>query len=107
MNDWIGFGILVAMGLGAFLFLRYLSKPKKISAEEFEKRAAEGQTLVGAGMMELQKFLDPSTENAIVATQELRQGRYNKKKDQGDGGEADAELDGESDGESDGEENND
>ncbi len=79
------------MGLGAFLFLRYLSKPKKISAEEFEKRASEGVSLVGAGMMELQKFLDPSTENAIVATQEIKQGRYNKKKDQGDGGETDEE----------------
>lgn len=85
MNDWIGLGILVALALGAYLFLRYLSKPKKITAEEFEKNASEGKSLVGAGFMELQKFLDPKTENAIVATRELKQGRYNKKKDQGDG----------------------
>jgi hypothetical protein len=68
-----------------------LSRPQKITAEEFEKRASEGVSLVGAGMMELQKFLDPSTENAIVATQEIKQGRYNKKKDQGDGGESEEE----------------
>jgi MFS superfamily sulfate permease-like transporter len=91
MNDWIGLGILIAFAVGAFLFLRYLSKPQKITTEEFEKRAAEGTSLVGVGMMELQKFLDPSKENAIVATQELKQGRYNKKKDQGDGGESDGE----------------
>ncbi len=85
MRDWIGLGILIALALGAYLFLRYLSKPKKITAEEFEKRAEEGVSLVGAGMMELQKFLDPSTENTIVAMQELKQGKYSKKKNQGDG----------------------
>jgi hypothetical protein len=93
MSDWIGLGILIAFVLGALLGLRYLSKPRNVSAEEFEKRAAEGTSLVGAGLMDLQKFLDPSKENAIVATQEIRQGKYNKKKDQGDGGEADEEND--------------
>jgi len=91
MSDWIGLGILIALALGALLFLRYLSKPRNITPEEFEKRAEEGKTLVGAGMMELQKFLDPSVENSIVATQEIKQGRYNKKKDQGDGGEGEDE----------------
>jgi hypothetical protein len=85
MSDWIGLGILIALALCALLFLRYLSKPKTITPEEFERRAEEGQTLVGAGMMELQKFLDPSVENAIVATQEIKQGKYSKKKNQGDG----------------------
>ncbi|HEV7643765.1 MAG TPA: hypothetical protein VGO50_07475 [Pyrinomonadaceae bacterium] len=103
MSDWIGLGILIAFGLGIFFGLRYLSRPRDLSAEEFEKRAAEGQTLVGAGLADLQKFLDPSKENAIVATQEIKQGRYNKKKDQGDGGESDDQLNGESDSE----ENND
>lgn len=85
MNDWIGLGILIALALGAYLFLRYLSKPKKITAEQFEKNLEEGPSLVNAGMMELQKFLDPRAANSIVAAQELKQGRYNKKKDQGDG----------------------
>ncbi len=91
MSDWIGLGIFVVIALGAFFGLRALGKPRPISSEEFEKRASEGQSLVGAGFMELQKFLDPSTENAIVATQELKQGRYNKKKDEGDGAPAEAD----------------
>jgi hypothetical protein len=85
MSDWIGLGIFVALALGAYFGLRALSKPQKITAEEFEKRASEGVSLVGAGLADLQKFLDPSKENAIVATREIKQGRYNKKKDEGDG----------------------
>jgi hypothetical protein len=91
MNDWIGLGILVLAALAIHIGLRVLSKPKKITAEEFEKRASEGVSLVGAGFNELQKFLDPSKENEIVATQEIKQGRYSKKKDQGDGKETDEE----------------
>jgi len=62
MSDWIGLGILIAFALGIIFGLRYLSRPRDLSAEEFEKRAAEGTSLVGAGLADLQKFLDPSKE---------------------------------------------
>jgi hypothetical protein len=39
--------------------LSQLSKPQRITTEDFEKKLEEGTSLVGAGFMELRKILDP------------------------------------------------
>ena len=84
MNDWIGIGVIVAIVLGALYGLLQLSKPYDVTPEEFEKRARQGPGLISAGMIGLQKMLEPGAKKAIEAQEDLRQGRYNKKDESGD-----------------------
>lgn len=84
MNDWYGLGFLILLVGGAYLFLRQLSKPKKLTPEEFEKRAAEGGGFAKIGVLELQKVLDPSKANSIEVVQDLKGGKYDKKQAKGD-----------------------
>ncbi|MDQ4121371.1 MAG: hypothetical protein M3209_07985 [Acidobacteriota bacterium] len=84
MNDWYGLGFLVLLVLGAYLFLRQLSKPKKMTPEEFELRAAEGSGFAKIGVLELQKVLDPTAKKSIEVVQDLKGGKYHKKQAKGD-----------------------
>ena len=84
MNDWYGLGFLVLLVLGTYLFLRQLSKPKKLTPEEFERRAAEGTGFAKIGILELQKVLNPAEKSSIEVVQDLKGGKYNKKQANGD-----------------------
>jgi hypothetical protein len=88
MNDWIGLGIIAFVLVCALFGLAQLSKPYNVTTEEFEKRAKEGPGLIGAGMIEIQKILDPAAERAAEVQQELKQGRYDGEQGSGDGPEA-------------------
>jgi hypothetical protein len=84
MSDWIGLGIIAFLVLCGIFGLSQLSKPYNVTTEEFERRAKEGPGLLGAGLVSLQKALDPSKEKAVEAMEDLKQGRYNKKQESGD-----------------------
>ena len=88
MNDWIGLGIIAFLILCGLFGLSRISKPYDISNEEFERRAQEGPGLLGAGLVGLQKALDPAMQKAVEAQEDLRQGRYNKEDESGDPPEA-------------------
>src|SRR5713226_4379064 len=79
MNDWIGIGVIAAIVLCGLYGLHRLSKPYDVTPEEFERRAQEGPGLISAGMIGLQKMLEPGAKKAIEVQEDLRQGRYNKK----------------------------
>ena len=84
MNDWIGLaiiGFLVACGLFG---LSRLAKPYDVSVDEFERRAQEGPGLISAGLVGLQKALDPSKEKAVEVLEDLKQGRYDGEQETGD-----------------------
>lgn len=85
MNDWLGLGFLIFLVAGAWLGLRILSKPKKLTEQEFERRVNEGRSLVNAAMMELNKFLSPQAAKSIEVIEELKDGKYQKKQAKGDG----------------------
>src|SRR5678816_3378355 len=88
MSDWIGLALIVfVIGCGIFGLSR-LSKPYDVTTEEFERRAQEGPGLLGAGLVGLQKALDPSKEKAVEVVEDLKRGRYNKKEESGDPPEA-------------------
>jgi hypothetical protein len=76
-NDWIGLGIIVFLVLCGLFALSRLGKPYEVSVEEFERRAQEGPGLLSAGLVGLQKALDPSKEKAVEVIEDLKQGRYN------------------------------
>ena len=84
MNDWIGLGIIAFLVLCGLFALSRLSKPYDVSVEEFEKRAKEGPGLLGAGLVGIQKALDPGMQKAVEAQEDLKRGRYNKEDESGD-----------------------
>ena len=95
MNDLIGIGVIAAIALCGLYGLHRLSKPYDLTPEEFERRAQEGPGLISAGMIGLQKMLEPGAKKASEVQEDLRQGRYNKADESGDPPEA-GELDDES-----------
>ncbi len=88
MSDWLGLGIIVFLVICGLFGLSQLGKPYDITTEEFERRAQEGPGLLSAGLVSLQKALDPSKEKAVEVVEDLKQGRYNKKEESGDPPEA-------------------
>ena len=85
MNDWIGLVVIGFIVLCGLLALWQLSKPYDVSVEEFEKRAAEAPSLMSAGLVGLQKILDPATPKAVAAQDDFKEGRFDKKQAKGDG----------------------
>ena len=88
MNDWIGLAIIGFLIVCGLFGLSRLSKPYDVSVEEFERRAQEGPGLLGAGLVSIQKALDPSKEKAVEVIEDLKQGRYDGEQGSGDPPEA-------------------
>jgi hypothetical protein len=84
MHDWIGLGIIGLVIACGLLGLYRLSKPYEVTPEEFEKRAQEGPGLISAGMIGLQKMLEPGEKKAIEVQEDIRRGRYNKEDESGE-----------------------
>ena len=88
MSNWIGLAIIVFIVLCGIIALSQLSKPYEVTLEEYEKRAHEAPGLLSAGIVGLQKVLDPATEKAVEAQEDLRQGRYDGEQGSGESPEA-------------------
>lgn len=88
MSDWIGLGIIAFLILCGLFGLSRLAKPYDVSVEEFERRAQEGPGLISAGLVGLQKALDPSKEKAVEVLEDLKQGRYDGEQESGEPPEA-------------------
>lgn len=83
MADWLGLLFFVLLIAGVFVGLKILSKPITRTEEEFERNAAKGSTMLGAGMSALQEILDPSAAKAKEVKMQMKEGRYGKKKREG------------------------
>jgi hypothetical protein len=88
MSNWIGLGVILLLVIGAIFGLAQLSKPYEVSVEEFERRAQEGPGLISAGLVGLQKVLDPAMQKAVEVQEDLRQGRYDGEQGSGEPPEA-------------------
>ena len=86
MGDWIGLGFFIILGLAAIAGLRSLSRPRTKTAEEFERNAAEGTTMMGAGMNALQEMLNPEAARAREVQMQIKDGRFQKKRREGKSG---------------------
>jgi len=92
MGDWIGIIFFVVLVLGVIVGLKALAKSRVSTADEFEQRAAENTTMLGAGMNALQELMNPEAAKAKEVQTQLKDGRYMKKKKEGKaGGNADEE----------------
>jgi len=87
-SDWIGLGIIVALVLIGVFAVAMLSRPYDVTVEEFEKRAKEAPSLLSAGVVGLQKILEPGVAKAVAAQEELRQGRFDGEQGSGEPPEA-------------------
>jgi hypothetical protein len=85
MSDWIGLAVIGFIVLCGVLALWWLSKPYEVSVEEFEKRAHEAPSMLSAGVVGLQKFLDPAKAKAVVAQEDFKEGRFDSEQAKGDG----------------------
>ena len=88
MSDWIGLLVIGFLVLCGIIGLSQLSKPYDVTPEEFEKRAQEGPGLLGAGLIGIQKALDPAVEKAAAVQEDLKQGRYDGEQGSGEPPEA-------------------
>ena len=83
MNDWLGLGFFALLMAGVIVGLKILSKPATRTAEEFERNAAEGTTMLGATMNALQELMNPEEAKAKETITQMKDGRYQKKKREG------------------------
>jgi hypothetical protein len=83
MSDWIGLAFFVLLIIGAFFGLKALAKPQTRTAEEFERNAAEGTTMLGASMNALQEMMNPEAAKTKEVQTQMKEGRYQKKKREG------------------------
>jgi hypothetical protein len=83
MSDWIGLAFFVVLIVGAAIGLKLVSRPHSRTTEEFEKKAAEGTTALGASMNALQELLNPEAAKGKEVAVQLKEGRFNKKKSDG------------------------
>src|SRR5436190_22810218 len=86
MSDWLGLAFIVLLIIAGVVGLKLLSKPQTRTSEEFERNAAEGTTMLGAGMNALQELLDPQAAKSKEVVTQMKEGRYQKKKREGKAG---------------------
>ncbi|MCC6826388.1 MAG: hypothetical protein IT172_11645 [Acidobacteria bacterium] len=84
MGEWFGAVFIGLLIIGLVIGLRVLSKPRVSTADEFERRAADGPGTIGVFVNALQDAVDPAAARAKEAVMEMKDGRYQKKKDEGD-----------------------
>jgi hypothetical protein len=88
VSDWIGLAVVALLVFCGLFALSRLGKPYDVSVEEFEKRAQEGPGLLGAGLIGIQKALDPAMGKAVEAQEDLKRGKYDSEDESGDPPEA-------------------
>jgi hypothetical protein len=86
MNDWIGLAFIIGLMIMALLGLRTLSKTRTRTAEEFEKGAAENSSFTGALLNALHDVTDPGARRRKEVVQQMKDGRFMKKKREGKAG---------------------
>lgn len=90
MSDWIGLGVIFLVVVGGLFFMSRAGAPRKpITQEEFDKRVKEAPGLLSAGLMGLQKILDPAAEKAAAVQEDFRQGYLDGEQESGDGNDTD------------------
>jgi hypothetical protein len=87
MSDWLGLAFILLILYGSIWGLSILGKPRRLTEKEYARSLRDGTGLAGAGMLELQKILDPPAKKSVEAVQEIKRGKYDKKRNSGDDGE--------------------
>lgn len=78
MSDWIGLAFFILIPVGILVGLKLLSRKKVSTEQQFEQRASESGSLLGAGVNALNGMLNPGEAKGKEAITEVKKGRYNK-----------------------------
>ncbi|MEJ7617795.1 MAG: hypothetical protein WKF30_12730 [Pyrinomonadaceae bacterium] len=86
MQDWIGVAVFVGVIAIGLVVISQLGRGRApISEEEFERRVQEGPGLLNAGVIGLQKILEPGAAKAEAVQQDMREGLYAGEQGSGEG----------------------
>ena len=83
MTDWIGLIFFVLLIVGVWFGLRALANPRPRTSEDFEKGASENSSFTGALLNALHDVTDPGARRNTEVRQQMKEGRYQKKKREG------------------------
>ena len=86
MSDWIGAAFFVLLLVGALVGIKVLANPKKRTADDFERGAAENTTMTGALLNALHDVTDPGAARAKQIRMQMKDGTFRKKKREGKAG---------------------
>ena len=85
MADWIGLGVIILFVVSGFYALGRAGDARApITQEEFDRRVKEAPGFLSAGIMGLQKILEPGMEKAVEVQEDFRQGFYDGEQESGD-----------------------
>jgi len=85
VGDWVGTAIIIGLVFCGLFALARLSRPCEISADEYERRVKEGPGAIGAGLIEIQKILDPAAEKAAEVREDFKAGHLDGEQESGEG----------------------
>lgn len=80
MSDWIGIGFFVLLLAAGYFGIRALANQKPKTNEEFEQRASEGSSGLGASMNALHELMNPEAAKSKEVRMQMKDGRYGKKR---------------------------
>lgn len=86
MSDWIGLIFFVLLIVAAWVGLRTLSKPTSRTEADHERNVADSFSKLGAGVNALQDALNPEAPRSKEVIAQMKDGRYQKKKQDGKSG---------------------
>jgi hypothetical protein len=94
MSDWIGLAVILLLLIGGVYGLSRLGEPRRpLTEAEYQKRVREAPGMLSAGVVGLQKILEPGVAKAEAVQQDFRAGHLDKKQVSGEGDEAGAAYD--------------
>ncbi|MDQ3633924.1 MAG: hypothetical protein ACR2MD_03295 [Aridibacter sp.] len=79
MGDWIGLLFFLLIPVVILIGLKLLGRKRVSTEQEFEQRASQSGSLLGAGLNALNGMLNPGEAKGKEAITEVKKGRYNKK----------------------------
>ena len=83
MNDITGIAFFVALGLLVVVGLRFISRERKSTPDEFERRASEGVSAVAAGVRAVDGILNPGSAKGESSIRESRELGFGSKRREG------------------------
>lgn len=83
VGDWIGTAFFILLFVGAYFGVRALANPKPRTSDDFERNAADNTTMLGASMNALNEIMNPSAAKSRETIEQMKDGRYQKKKREG------------------------
>lgn len=95
MADWLGILFILLLIAGALFGMKMLSRPRRSTEEEFERRSAESTSMLAAGISALNEAINPEAAKGKEVVTQMKEGRYQKRRREGKANGTEEDLPGE------------